>query len=88
MLVEVTSTFNKEIAKLQDKKLLLAIKTALQHIEAADSLTEIPTLKKLQGSSHYYRMRIKDYLMGLFVNNDLVTLVRFLHRKEIYRYFP
>ena len=46
MLVEVTSNFNKDIAKLQDKKLLLAIKTALQHIEAADSLTEIPNLKK------------------------------------------
>ncbi len=30
MVVEVTSDFNKDIRKLRDKKLLLAIKTALQ----------------------------------------------------------
>jgi mRNA interferase RelE/StbE len=33
-------------------------------------------------------LRISDYRMGIFVENNTVIIVRFLHRKEIYRYFP
>jgi hypothetical protein len=46
MRVEVTRPFNKDISKLRDKKLLLALKSALQQIESAKTLTEIPNLKK------------------------------------------
>jgi len=88
MTVEVTSDFNKDISKLHDKKLLLAVKTALQKIESAQSIADLPNLKKLQGTSNYFRLRIKDYRMGIFVTVDKITIARFLHRKEIYRYFP
>jgi mRNA interferase RelE/StbE len=64
MLIEVTSSFNKDISKLRDKKLLLAIKSALQHIESSHSLTEIPHLKKMEGTSNYFRLRIGNYRMG------------------------
>ncbi|GIK72728.1 MAG: hypothetical protein BroJett021_17160 [Chloroflexota bacterium] len=36
----------------------------------------------------YYRIRVGDYRLGLALEGDTVILVRFLHRKEIYRYFP
>ena len=88
MQVEVTSSFNKDISKLRDKKLLLAIKTTLQHIESSDNLSDIPHLKKLEGTSNYFRLRISDYRMGIYVHNNKITIVRFLHRKDIYRYFP
>jgi len=88
MIVEVTSDFNKDILKLKDRKLLLAIKETLQRLEAAQTLTELSNLKKLKGTSNYYRLRIGDYRMGLFVEGDTVTISRFLHRKDIYRYFP
>jgi mRNA-degrading endonuclease RelE of RelBE toxin-antitoxin system len=29
-----------------------------------------------------------DYRLGLVIEDDIVTLVRILHRKDIYRYFP
>ena len=88
MLVVVASSFNKDISKLQDKKLLLAIREALQLIESSSSLNDIPHLKKLAGTSGHFRIRISEYRMGIFVENNTVTIVRFLHRKEIYRYFP
>jgi len=88
MLVEVTANFNKDISKLRDRKLLIAIKAALQHIESASTLEEIPHLKKMQGASSYFRIRIGDYRMGIHADNNKVTIARFLHRKEIYRYFP
>ena len=88
MVVEVTAVFNKDIAALRDKKLLLAVKTVLQRIESAHQLTDVPNLKKIQGTTNYFRLRINDYRMGIYVQDDTVTIVRFLHRKEIYRYFP
>lgn len=61
MDIEVTSSFNKDISKLKDKKLLLAIKMALQLIEKSKSISQISNLKKLEGTSNYFRLRISDY---------------------------
>jgi mRNA interferase RelE/StbE len=88
MLVEVTSSFNKDISKLRDKKLLIAIKATLQNIESAKDLAGILHLKKLAGATNYFRIRVGDYRMGIYVDSDIVTIVRFLHRREVYRYFP
>ncbi len=57
-------------------------------MESAHSITDIPKLKNLQGTANYFRLRIGDYRIGIFVSNNVVTISRFLHRKEIYRYFP
>jgi hypothetical protein len=46
MRVEVTRPFNKDISKLRNKKLLLALRSSLQQIESAKTLAEIPNLKK------------------------------------------
>ena len=59
-------------------------------MESVDSLSQIPNLKKLKGqkSKVYYRSRIGNYRVGLVIKKDLAVFVRFLNRKEIYRYFP
>ncbi len=54
----------------------------------AESLNELSNLKKLKGHSAAYRIKIKNYRVGFFVENDTVILSRILHRKEVYRYFP
>ena len=59
-------------------------------VETIDNSTDIPNLKKIKGqkNSFYYRSRIGDYRVGLIIKQDTVVFVRFLNRKEIYRYFP
>jgi len=42
----------------------------------------------LTSDGAYYRIRLGDYRIGLVVNEQTVVFVRFLHRREIYRYFP
>jgi mRNA interferase RelE/StbE len=51
-------------------------------------LQEVENLKKLRGGDRYYRIRIGDYRIGLAVEESTVIFVRFLHRKDVYRYFP
>jgi mRNA interferase RelE/StbE len=42
----------------------------------------------LQDHEHTYRIRVGDYRIGIYYDSDEVQLMRFLHRKEIYRKFP
>jgi len=88
MVLKVTEQFNRDISKLRDRKLIVAVKKALQKIEAARALPEIAQVKKMEGSSRYFRLRIGDYRLGVFAEGNTVYAVRFLHRKDIYKYFP
>lgn len=74
--------------KITDRQLLLKIKRAIKQIQQADNLNEVNQIKKLQGKMNYYRIRVGNYRMGIKVSEGVVSFIRILHRKEIYRYFP
>ncbi len=88
MKVEFKSSFAKDLRKIKDAELRAQVGEIIQLIERAQNLQNIENIKKLKGGAQYYRIRIGDYRMGLAVHDDVVTFVRFLHRKDIYRYFP
>ena len=88
MRVEFRETFEKDLRKLNDKSLLAKLKAAIETIEQADSLDAIPNLKKLKGDDGYFRIRIGDYRVGLFLAGETLLFVRVMHRREFYRYFP
>lgn len=88
MNVEFRKTFEKDLKKIQDKSLLDKIKAAINTLENATSLDEITNLKKLKGNEGYFRVRIGDYRLGLFLDGETILFVRIIHRREFYRYFP
>jgi len=88
MDIEIRKSFSKDVDKIRDKKLLSVISETIGLIENAASVREIRQIKKIEGSKNHYRIRIGDYRMGLLIENKTVFIVRFLHRKEIYKYFP
>jgi mRNA interferase RelE/StbE len=88
MNVEFRKSFEKDISKIRDVELLQRIKGVIEEVESLDSLTDLSNVKKLKAEGDYYRIRVGDYRIGLSLNEDVVTFVRVLHRKEIYRYFP
>ncbi|MBW4583181.1 MAG: type II toxin-antitoxin system RelE/ParE family toxin [Tildeniella nuda ZEHNDER 1965/U140] len=73
---------------MRDVELLARIKTAIVEVETAENLEELNNIKKLKAKGDYYRIRVGDYRIGLTANEEVITFVRVLHRKEIYRYFP
>jgi len=81
------SSFTRDLSRITDKSLLKRVKEAIEAVERAKSISDLPNHKKLKSSKNYYRLRIGDY-PGLAVEEDTVVFVRFLNRKEIYRYFP
>ena len=81
-------SFLRDVKKLRDRKVQRAVATAIDDVEAADSVAEIRGLKRLSGQTDYYRIRIGDWRIGLKIIDNTVTFVRCLHRREVYRYFP
>ncbi len=88
MKISFTSSFEKDLKRLSKNSLQAAIRQAIESVEAAQYPGEVVGLKKLKTGKDYYRLRIGDYRMGMVIQGDSVKFVRFLHRSEIYRYFP
>ena len=88
MKVEFRESFLRDIRKNKDKGVLEAIKKAIEEVESVEAPAEITNLKKMHGSRGYFRIRLGDHRIGLKLESDTVQFVRFLHRKEIYRFFP
>lgn len=89
MNVAFKKSFLKDLKKLRDKQLKNSIAKAIEEVEAAKELTQVKNLKKMEGYSSFYRIRIGDYRIGLQIESDnLVYFVAFDHRKDIYRHFP
>ena len=70
---------------LNTKKRLLE---KIQELKRIDSLFDTKKIKKIVGYPGYYRIKIGDYRLGLKLTGDTLELIRFLHRKDIYRRFP
>lgn len=82
------SSFIKDLRGIRSKRILERVGALIELVESAETLSAIANLKKLHGAGAYYRFRIGEYRVGLAVEADLVTFVRCLSRKEIYRFFP
>lgn len=88
MNLAFTRSFAKDLRHIRDTSVLERLQEIIHEIEAAAGIQDLQNLKKLSSESRHYRLRLGDYRLGLTIEADTVTLVRILHRKDIYRYFP
>ncbi|WP_414693272.1 type II toxin-antitoxin system RelE family toxin [Ohtaekwangia sp.] len=88
MKVLIDKSFEKDTQRISNKLLLNKIADCIEEIEKASSPSDIKNLKKLKGGNIYYRIRISDYRLGVIIKNNSVIFLRFLHRKDVYKYFP
>ena len=88
MKVRYDESFSRDIKKLRNKLIIEQLRNVIIGLKEAGTLTEIRHLKKLEGYSNYYRIRINQYRLGMEIEHGTITILRFLHRKDIYRNFP
>ncbi|HEX3128855.1 MAG TPA: type II toxin-antitoxin system RelE/ParE family toxin [Thermoanaerobaculia bacterium] len=81
-------SFTRDLRRIDDRDVLRRIRQAVETVEQASNLLEIPHLTRLRSQGRHYRIRVGDYRLGLTVEEEQVVFVRVLHRREIYRYFP
>ena len=88
MKLRYLKSFLRDLEKLKDNKTKQQIKAQIEQIKSAEKQSEITQLKKIKGHPYAYRIRIGNYRMGLFIEKDVVTFVRFVKRNDIYKLFP
>lgn len=87
MTTEFLKQFYKDLDKLSES-IKDDVADAIENVEAATRTTDIKNLKKLVGYKYAYRIKIKDYRIGVFIQNGVVEFARVNHRKDIYSNFP
>ncbi len=60
----------------------------IDEVEKVNSLQEIKNLKKLSGFNNYFRIRVGEYRIGIYLNKDTIEFAAIDHRKDIYKHFP
>ncbi len=88
MKVEVQKSFEKDIEKITDKKLGNQVASVIAQLESCNTLAEVRNMKKMKAKGSYYRIRVGSYRLGLRHDQSALVLLRFMHRKDIYTYFP
>jgi mRNA interferase RelE/StbE len=73
---------------VKDQVLLDRVRHVIEQVEAAAGPGAIGDLKKLAGTAQSYRIRIGDHRLGVTIEGDTVEFVRFLPRRDLYRFFP
>ena len=87
MNIDIRKTFIKDADKLPaniQRQLVLII----SNLQNAKQLTQIKDCKKIKGSKTAYRIKLRQYRIGFFFEDETIELVRVLGRKDIYKYFP
>jgi mRNA-degrading endonuclease RelE of RelBE toxin-antitoxin system len=89
MNTEYKPNFIKDLKALTSTPVYDSIKSLVfEEIPSYSSLDEISNVKKLKDADNAYRVRVGDYRIGFTFEEETITFVRVLHRKDIYRYFP
>ena len=81
--------FKKDLDNIRlDENVKKRLLEQIEKMKIVESLSELKHLRKIEGYAGYYRIRIGDYRLGIKVDENRVEMIRFLHRKDIYRRFP
>jgi len=85
----IEKSFDRDAERVKNKQVLRKLHKLILTIGDADTIRKIPHTRKMEGYGSFYRIKIGDYRLGMEAISDTeVVLLRFLHRKDIYRYFP
>jgi mRNA interferase RelE/StbE len=87
MKIEIRTSFTKDADKLP-LPFRQRLAEIIESIGKARHPSQLSGCKKLTGDTIAYRIRMGQYRIGFYYENNIIELVRILHRKEIYRYFP
>ena len=88
MEVEYRISFTRDLRRIRSAQIRQRVLRKVEELESAPTIGDVSGTGRLTADGRYYRIRIGDYRLGITVEGEVAVLVRFLHRREIYRAFP
>jgi mRNA interferase RelE/StbE len=87
--VQYRQLFLKDLKKLKNPDVYGRVyELSFTTLPSADSLQDLANVKAMVGYAGHYRIRVGDYRIGIILKDGAVEVMRVLHRREFYRYFP
>ena len=91
MNVEYRKLFLKDLSDYKSDKIYQKVYDIvfedIPKIEKFNDLFDNYDVIPLKGTKNRYRIKINEFRVGFELNDDTIEFMRFLHRKEFYRYF-
>jgi len=89
MNIKYRKSFLKDLKKLKDLAVYKKItEIAFIILPNQDNLRNIDNVKPMTGYKNRYRISIGKYRIGIEIQKECIEIIRVLHRKEFYRFFP
>jgi len=89
MEVLYRKTFLKDMKKLKNRPAYDRVfQLAFYDLPKSEALQDLAGLRPMKGYPNRYRIRIGNYRVGIESSGNKVELIRVLHRRDVYRYFP
>ena len=89
MEVRYRQLFLRDLKKLKNQPIYDPVfALAFNTLPAATSLQDLSNVKAIKSHPNRYRIRIGSYRVGIEAYGNTVEIMRVLHRREFYRYFP
>ena len=89
MEIIYSKKITKDVKGIKDKKIIQKITLVINELKEIDNISQIKNLKKMKGkTANAYRIRIGEYRLGFFEENDTIILARLVKRSDIYKVFP
>ena len=88
MLVKYSNPVIKDVRKIKNKKLIGQIEIIILDLKNNIDLSEVKNVKKMKGHPFAYRIKIGNYRLGFYYEDNVIILSRFLKREDIYKVFP
>ncbi len=87
MKIEFRELFDCDLSNL-DSNYLKRVFEKINLMKVSENINNLSNLKKLKWYKNFYRLRVGEYRLWFSLEKDKIILERFLHRKDIYKYFP
>jgi len=87
----ITRQFQKDLDKIQDKRILQKVLQTIENIQLAKSINEIAHSEALKGFQGFFKIKFDyRYRIGFVFNNNsqIIELKRCLGREGFYNQFP
>ncbi|MBN3582712.1 hypothetical protein JYB64_09990 [Algoriphagus aestuarii] len=88
MKTRFLNSFLNDLENIDGDQDKMEISQLLKTCEKAKFLSEIGSLKKLAGFKNVFRIKRKNYRIGLYIEINELVFARISHKNELYKMFP
>lgn len=88
MKIRFLTSFLKDLEQVSEAQDKAEISQMIKICEKAKFLSEIGSLKKLAGFKNVFRIKRKNYRIGLYIEINELVFARISHKNELYKMFP